>query len=161
MVPNGDPNSAGAMRALMDVYLGIFVTSLLSATLLPGTSEAALAALIVLKQADITVLVVIATVGNVLGSCINWAFGRFLLHLRHTRWFPVSASHYDRAVGWFDRFGKYTLLFAWVPVVGDPLTVVAGALRVNIVTFLVLVTVGKAARYASIATALILWQQGF
>jgi membrane protein YqaA with SNARE-associated domain len=99
-------------------------------------------------------LVAVATAGNVLGSIVNWAIGRFFAHFSDRPWFPVKAAAFERATAWYARFGVWSLLFAWVPVIGDPLTLAAGVLRVGFWRFLVLVTIGKAARYAFIALAM-------
>ncbi len=137
--------------------LGLFVSAFLSATLLPGSSEAALIALLALRQSDPALLVAVATAGNVLGSVVNWAIGRFFAHFSDRPWFPVSARAFERATAWYGRFGVWSLLFAWVPVIGDPLTVAAGVLRVPFWRFVVLVTLGKAARYVFIALAVLGW----
>ena len=137
--------------------LGLFFSAFTSATLLPGSSEAALVALLALGRIDPVLLVAVATAGNVLGSVVNWVLGRWLSHYSGRRWFPIDEKAYARAAGWYNRFGLWSLLFAWLPVVGDPLTAVAGALRVPFVRFLVLVTIGKAARYVFIALAVAGW----
>jgi membrane protein YqaA with SNARE-associated domain len=137
--------------------LGLFASALLSATLLPGSSEAALAALLALGRSDPALLVAVATAGNVLGSAVNWAMGRFFAHFSDRRWFPVNAAALARASAWYGRFGVWSLLFAWLPVIGDPLTLAAGVLRVGLWRFLVLVTIGKAARYAFIAMVVAGW----
>src|SRR5262245_14418144 len=132
---------------------GLFVSAFLSATLLPGSSEAALVALLALGQSDAVLLVAVATAGNVLGSAVNWAMGRFFAHYADRPWFPVSAAAFERATAWYRRFGVWSLLFAWLPVIGDPLTLAAGVLRTGFWRFLALVTLGKAGRYAFIALA--------
>src|SRR5687767_932745 len=121
---------------------GLFASAFLSATLLPGSSEAALLALLALGKSDWLLLVAVATAGNVLGSMVNWALGRFLVHFRDRRWFPIDPQSYARAEGWYNRFGVWSLLLAWVPIIGDPLTVVAGMLRVDWRWFVLLVTIG-------------------
>jgi membrane protein YqaA with SNARE-associated domain len=85
--------------------------------------------------------------GNVAGSMVNWLLDRYLIHFQDRRWFPVRPALIGRATAWYRRWGFWSLLFAWAPVVGDPLTLVAGMLRVNLGLFLLLVTIGKAARY--------------
>jgi membrane protein YqaA with SNARE-associated domain len=137
---------------------GLFASAFLSATLLPGSSEAVLLGLLALRAADPVSLVVIATVGNVLGSLVNYLLGRFLAHFADRPWFPVKPQSYERAVAWYRRLGVWSLLLAWVPVIGDPLTAVAGALRVDARLFLLLVTLGKLGRYIFI-TAVFLWSQ--
>lgn len=121
-----------------------------SATILPGTSEALLLALAAADAAPGWLLLAVASVANVAGSGVNWLIGRYLAErLRGTRWMPDRAG-LERASRWFRRWGKLTLLAAWVPVVGDPLTLVAGLARVRFPVFLLLVAFGKTARYAAV-----------
>ncbi len=127
----------------------LFGSALLSSTLFPGGSEALL--LYRLHQGDDPLHgVVTATAGNVLGSLITYAMGRFgrQAMLRRSE---KAAQHIARAERWFNRFGRPSLLLAWLPVVGDPLCLVAGVLRVGVPIFLLLVTLGKLARYAVLA----------
>ena len=130
------------------VYGGLFLTAFVAATLFPAQSELLLAGLTASGSYDVWLLLLVATVGNVLGSALNWALGRYLMHFQDRRWFPVTPRQVDKATGWFQRFGMWSLLFAWLPIVGDPLTMVAGILRVDLRLFLLLVTLGKAGRYA-------------
>ncbi|MCS4308792.1 membrane protein YqaA with SNARE-associated domain [Rheinheimera pacifica] len=131
----------------MLAYFSLFCSGLLAATLFPASSEILLLAL--LQQGYNSLwLFVAATAGNTLGSCINWYLGLKLLKFQHKRWFPVSEAALGRAQQQFQRFGSWSLLFAWLPVVGDPLTLVAGVLKVRFKVFMLLVLVGKAARYA-------------
>jgi membrane protein YqaA with SNARE-associated domain len=139
------------------LYIGLFVSAFTSATLLPGSSEAALIAILAAGHGDAATLVAVATVGNVLGSLVNWVLGRSISLFKDRRWFPAKGHAYDRAVAWFGRYGAWSLLLSWVPVIGDPLTVAAGALRFNLLRFLILVSIGKAARYISLAAAYTLW----
>ncbi len=140
------------------VLAGLFASAFLSATLLPGSSEAALLALLAMGKGDVPTLIAVATVGNVLGSVVNWLMGRFLAHFRDRRWFPIDQRSYDRATAWYGRFGLWSLLFSWVPIIGDPLTVVAGMLRVRLGWFVALVMLGKAARYVFLAAAFATWK---
>ena len=94
-----------------------------------------------------------ASLGNTLGSVANWALGRFLLAFRDRRWFPVKEAAYERARRALLRWGLWSLLFAWLPFVGDPLTVAAGALKVRLPVFVLLVGLGKTARYALLIAA--------
>lgn len=139
------------------VYGGLFLSAFLAATLLPGSSEALLTGLVATERGDVVLLLAVATAGNVLGSLANWVCGRFLARFRDRTWFPVSARRYDQAVHWYERYGLWSLLFAWAPVVGDPLTVIAGALRVSLLPFLVLVTIGKGARYLFVVAVTLAW----
>jgi membrane protein YqaA with SNARE-associated domain len=136
---------------------GLFASAFLAATLLPGSSEALLAGLLLAGGNDPVLLIAVATVGNVLGSVVNWVCGRFFAEFRDRRWFPISRARYDQANHWFERYGMWSLLFAWAPVVGDPLTAIAGALRTPILPFLVLVTIGKFGRYLFVAAVAYAW----
>ncbi|MBC7907885.1 MAG: DedA family protein [Rhodospirillaceae bacterium] len=134
-------------------YGGLFLAALLAATIVPAQSEAVLAGLHLSGRFPVAELVAVATAGNVLGSALNWLLGRYLVHFRDRRWFPVKPETIDKATRWYGRWGVWSLLLAWVPMVGDPLTVVAGILRTNVWLFLVLVTVGKLGRYVAIVVA--------
>lgn len=135
-------------------YGGLFLTAFVAATLFPAQSELLLAGLSASGSYDVGLLLLVATVGNVLGSALNWALGRYLMHFQDRRWFPVKPRMVERATAWFRRFGAWSLLFAWLPIVGDPLTLVAGILRVDLRLFLLLVTVGKAGRYAALVAGI-------
>lgn len=136
---------------LADVSLGgLFVWSFLAATLLPFSSEAALAAAQAAEVAPVWQLLAAASIGNTLGACANWALGRFLIHYRDRRWFPIRSAAIDRAAARFQRYGAWSLFFSWVPVIGDPLTFAAGMMQYRFVPFLVLVGLGKTLRYAAV-----------
>jgi len=139
------------------VYGGLFISAFSAATLLPGSSEALLTALLVAGEQQPWLLLTVATVGNVLGSVVNWICGRFLAAFQDRWWFPVSPKRYAQAVGWFERFGVGSLLFAWAPIVGDPLTVIAGTLKTRLWPFLLLVTIGKFFRYLVVFTVVYGW----
>lgn len=129
-------------------YAALFLSAFLAATILPFSSEVLLLGMATSGDWANLSLFLFATSGNVSGSVVNWGLGRFFLHWQDRRWFPVKAAQLAKAENWFNRFGVWTLLLAWVPIVGDPLTVVAGVLRVRFGLFLLLVTIGKAGRYA-------------
>lgn len=126
---------------------GLFLIAFLAATLLPLGSEAVLAALL-LEGGEPVTLVAVATAGNVLGSTLNYAMGWGANRGWLSRRKPCALERAERR---FRRYGRWSLLFSWVPIVGDPLTLVAGLLRVNLLWFLALVTAGKALRYVAIA----------
>jgi len=130
-------------------YVGLFLNAFFAATLLPALSEVAVVAMARSPRFDATTVWTVATVANTLGSCVNWGLGRYLLHYRDRRWFPFSGQQLDRASGWYGRHGLWSLLFAWLPLVGDPLTFMAGVLRVRFRIFVLLVGIGKGARYAA------------
>ncbi len=128
----------------------LFISALISSTLFPGGSEALL--LYKLNEGgDAASLVLIATVGNVLGSLITYGMGRLGNEAVHKRWLRMNEAKVARAESWFAKYGTPSLLLAWLPVVGDPLCLVAGLLRSHVGLFLLLVTAGKAARYSAIA----------
>lgn len=133
---------------------GLFAAAFIAATVFPMQSEAVLAALLLAGEQPTLLLLLAATTGNVLGSTVNWVLGRFLLRFRDRRWFPVSDRQLERATGWYRRWGRWSLLGSWLPVVGDALTLVAGALREPLPTFLLLVTLAKGGRYVAIAMLL-------
>lgn len=141
----------------MTAYAGLFAASFLAATVLPFQSELVLVGLLLSGDYSWPVLLAVATVGNVLGAVVNWALGRFFIHFRDRRWFPVKPETYAKVERWYARYGVWSLLFAWLPIGGDPLTVVAGACRTNLALFLVLVTVGKLGRYAVLVAVTLNW----
>jgi len=141
----------------MIAYLGLFGSALIAATLLPMQSEAVLVGLLLAQNQPVFALIVVATLGNVLGSLINWYLGRFLLHYQDRGWFPSSAQKLERAENWYRRYGRWSLLGSWLPLVGDPLTVVAGVMREPLWSFLALVTLAKGARYVLLAAGTLAW----
>jgi len=132
-------------------YLGLFVASFLAATILPLSSEVVLTALL-LSGVSPALLVAVATTGNVLGSCLNYALGYWGSKEIIKRWLKMSQEDFVKAEQRFVKYGMFSLLFAWVPIIGDPITVVAGVLRVRLAWFVALVTVGKFARYVVISS---------
>lgn len=134
---------------------GLFLWSLLAATIIPLSSEAALAAARTAELAPTLSLFLVATAGNVGGALINWGLGAYCLRFKQRRWFPISPVQMQKAANRFARWGGIILLFSWIPLIGDPLTFAAGALRYPLARFLIAVTIGKAARYA-----FVLWITG-
>lgn len=131
-------------------YIGLFLAAFLAATILPLSSEVVLSALLIAGVSPVT-LVMVATAGNVLGSLTNYALGRWAGVVVVRKWLRVSEDDFARAERRFAKFGIFSLLFAWVPVIGDPLTVIAGVMRIRLDVFLVLVTAGKFLRYVVIS----------
>ena len=140
----------------LTIYVGLFVAALAAATILPMQSEAALVGLLIADYSP-WLLITVASIGNVLGSVVNWGLGRSIQHFRHKRWFPASAAGLERAQRWYHRYGKWTLLLSWVPIVGDPLTVVAGVMKEPLTHFLVLVAIAKVTRYLAVAAITLNW----
>ncbi len=115
---------------------------------MPFSSEALLVAMQVSSGFPVAGLLAAASLGNTLGEVANWGLGRFCLHGRDHQWFPVKRRELDRASAWFNRYGIWSLLLAWVPVIGDPITLAAGVLRTRFLPFLLLVAISKTGRYA-------------
>ena len=129
------------------IYLSLFFISFLAATILPFSSELSLAGLITTSNYDNVLLLIVASFGNVLGSVVNWVLGFYSRNLTIKKWFPFKETQIERSSKWFNKFGKWSLLFAWVPILGDPITLVAGLLRVRFLDFIILVAIGKVSRY--------------
>jgi membrane protein YqaA with SNARE-associated domain len=124
----------------------LFVSAFAASTILPMSSEVVLGALAVAGATDVWLLLAVATAGNTLGAVVNWALGRYAATWR-TRLTSLDEATFQRASRWFNRWGIWCLLLSWLPVIGDPLTLVAGVLRTAFLPFALLVLVGKAARY--------------
>lgn len=122
-----------------------------AATLLPAQSEAVFLGLLAARSVDPALLFVVASLANTAGSVVNWWLGRLIARGGMAR-LPARLRpdpvRFARAQGWFARFGWPSLLFAWLPIGGDPLTFVAGSLNYPLGRFVLLVFIGKAARYA-------------
>ena len=115
---------------------------------MPFSSEALLVAMQVSGGFPGAGLLLAASLGNTLGAVANWGLGRFCLQWRDRTWFPVKTRELDRASAWFNRYGIWSLLLAWVPVIGDPITLAAGVLKTRFPPFLLLVAISKTGRYA-------------
>ena len=131
-------------------YISIFWAAFFSATIIPMASEFLILSASQIGNFDRLLLLIYASLGNILGSVINWMLGRYLWQFRHHKWFPGNVHVLDRASVWFNRFGVWSLLLAWLPIIGDPLTLIAGLLRVPFLIFVFLVSIGKTVRYALI-----------
>ena len=129
------------------IYLSLFIISFLAATILPLSSELTLAGIISTSNYDNLFLLIVASLGNILGSVVNWALGFYSRNLTTKKWFPFKEIQIEKSSKWFNKFGKWSLLFSWVPIIGDPLTLAAGLLRVKFIQFLILVSIGKVGRY--------------
>ncbi|WP_321794723.1 YqaA family protein [Caballeronia sp. J97] len=129
------------------VYGGLFLAAFGAATLLPLQSEAVLVGLLLSNQYSVSALLAVSTIGNVLGSIVNWLLGRYIERWKTKRWFPVSDERLEKAQRTYQRFGRWSLLLSWAPVIGDPLTLLAGVMREPFMRFAVLVTIAKLGRY--------------
>ena len=130
---------------------GLFFSAFIAATLLPVQSEAVLTLLLVGGDYSASSLLLVATAGNVLGALVNWMIGRFLMrYAAHPR-FPFSGAQIFRAERFYGRVGWVSLFASGVPLIGDPITVVAGLMREPLWGFLLVVTFAKGGRYLILA----------
>lgn len=134
-------------------YLGLFAAAFVAATLLPAQSELLLGGMIASGDYSVPLLILVATAGNILGSTANWVLGRYFYHLRERRWFPIKKARLEKAERWYHKYGRWSLLLSWAPIIGDPLTLLAGILREPISSFLVIVAIAKFGRYLAVAGA--------
>lgn len=134
------------MDVLILAYFSLFITGFIAATLFPASSELLLLTLLQQSYQPVS-LWLAATAGNTLGSCVNWWLGLQLRRFQYKSWFPITDKQLARGERLFLRYGRWSLLLSWLPVVGDPLTMIAGVLKVPFPIFLLLVTLGKALRY--------------
>ena len=138
-------------------YSALFFSALVAATLVPMQSEAVLVALMIAGTQPLAGLLLVATVGYVLGSVINWYLCHMLARFHNRSWFPASPTQVKRAKAWYLRYGRWSLLGSWLPIVGDPITVAAGALGERFLPFVVLVSIAKSARYVFLAFITVPW----
>ena len=129
-------------------YTTLFFTALLAATLIPSSSEAFLVFLLSNNQGTIIGLLIVATMGNTLGSCINWWLGVQLEHYRYKPWFPITPKQLIKAQVFFQRYGYPSLLLSWLPIIGDPLTIIAGVMKMPFKWFVIIILLAKGTRYA-------------
>ncbi|MCH7385470.1 DedA family protein [Acinetobacter dispersus] len=131
-------------------YLLLFLSAFGAATLLPLQSEAVLMTLLVQGLSNPFYLILVATSGNVLGSCVNWWLGLKIEHFKDKKWFPVSEQRLLQAQQIYHKYGFYSLLLSWTPVIGDPITLIAGLMKENFWRFLLIVTIAKGGRYLTL-----------
>ena len=129
------------------IYLSLFVVSFVVATIIPFGSEIYFATLLSIHKYNSLLLLIAASAGNILGSVFNWICGYYATYFIQKKWFPINQNQINKATNFFLKYGKWSLLLAWVPFIGDPLTFVAGTLRYSFLPFLIFVSIGKTARY--------------
>ena len=131
----------------LEAYSSLFISSFLSSTILPGHSEITLTTLILLEKYSQFLLISFASFGNILGSVINWYLGFYITKFVNKSWFPFKKKQLGKASLWYLKYGKWSLFLSWVPIIGDPLTIVAGIFRVPLVIFITIVSISKVLRY--------------
>ena len=128
-------------------YLQLLLFSFLAATFLPFSSEVILTTMYLSKNFNIFILLIVASTGNILGSLFNWYLGKKILIFKDKKWFPISDDKLKKSEKFFQKYGVWSLLLAWVPIIGDPLTMIAGVLRIKLIVFLIFVSISKISRY--------------
>ena len=135
------------------MYLTLFISAFAAATILPAQSEALLAYQVSLNPSYTTRLITVATIGNVLGSIVNWWLGRLAKKFEGKSWFPVSEDKLLRGEQYYRKYGRFSLLLSWAPFIGDPITIVAGILREPLWSFVALVSIAKCSGYLFVVGA--------
>jgi len=131
-------------------YIALFFISFFAATILPVSSEITLFGMLSLGTYNKLLLLFFASIGNILGSCVNWYLGIHVLRFQSKKWFPFSSMQLNKYSNLFKKYGAWSLLFSWVPIIGDPLTFVSGVFKTNFTKFLILVSIGKVTRYIAV-----------
>lgn len=131
-------------------YFKLFIISLLAATILPLSSEIVLTTMLLTNLFEKNLLLILASSGNILGSIFNWYLGKKIIIFQDRKWFPVSPEQLNKSQKYFQKYGLWSLLLAWVPIIGDPLTLIAGVLKVRFIIFFILVSISKISRYVFI-----------
>ena len=131
-------------------YFQLLLISFLAATILPFSSEVVLTTMYLSNSFETYLLLIFASIGNILGSITNWYLGKKIIIFQDRKWFPVSPDQLNRSQKYFQKYGLWSLLLAWVPIIGDPLTLLAGVLNVRFGIFFLLVSISKISRYVFI-----------
>ena len=136
------------------IYISLFTVAFMVATIVPFGSEAYFVTLLSMDKYNDLLLIIAASLGNVLGSVFNWVCGYYVNYFIKKTWFPLNNNMIDRGNNMFRKYGKWSLLLSWVPFIGDPITFVAGTLRYSLLPFIILVSIGKVGRYLLIYISL-------
>lgn len=131
---------------MLSLFL-LFISAFGAATLLPLQSEAVLLALLMKTEYSAVLLILVASIGNILGSCVNWYLGVQIEKYKNRKWFPVSEQSMQKAQKTYQKYGYWSLLLSWMPIIGDPITLIAGLLKENFYRFLLVVSIAKIGRY--------------
>ena len=130
--------------------ISLFCLSFLAATVLPLGSEWLLIALIVQGEPASQVITV-ATIGNFIGGLTTYGLGYYGSNFINTRILRISEANLGKAMTFYQKYGSWSLLLSWVPIIGDPLCLIAGSLKLHPFTFSFFVFTGKLARYTLLA----------
>lgn len=129
------------------VHFSLFLVCFAAATIFPAQSEVLLAKLVLDEHYKWWVLIIVASIGNTLGSAANWVLGRYFSHFKDRKWFPIKPERMQHFENQYQRYGKWSLLLSWMPFIGDPLTIMAGVLREPFHIFVLIVAIAKTSRY--------------
>ena len=129
----------------------LFLSAFLAATLIPAQSELGLGYLVINTDYSMVLLVTVASLGNTTGATINWFIGQGVARSIVRSEKIKASTRYWTVINWYKKYGKWTLLLSWAPFIGDPITIIAGILKVPLKTFLLIVAVAKTSRYVIIA----------
>ena len=131
-------------------YFQLLIISFLAATILPFSSEVVMTTMYLSNSFETYLLLIFGSIGNILGSITNWYLGKKITIFQDRKWFPVSPNQLSRSQIYFQKYGIWSLLLAWVPIIGDPLTLLSGVLKVRFGIFFLLVSISKISRYVFI-----------
>jgi len=131
-------------------YFQLSLISFLAATILPFSSEVVLTTMYLSNSFEPYFLLIFASIGNIMGSITNWYLGKKITLFQNRKWFPVTPDQLESSRKYFQKYGLWSLLLAWVPIIGDPLTLLAGVLKVRFSIFFLLVSISKISRYVFI-----------
>ena len=134
-----------------NLYITLFLSAFVAATILPAQSEAFLAYQVSVHPQSVLSLIIVATIGNVLGSIVNWWLGRQAEKIKKKSWFPISQKKLFKGELYYRKYGRYSLLLSWLPFIGDPITIAAGVFGEPLWSFVILVTISKCSRYLFVA----------
>ena len=138
------------------IYTGLFASAFLAATIFPAQSEAGLAYFLAMGEQPVGLLVLVVSAGNTLGAVVNWYLGRQLARFSDRRWFSANKARIAAATSWYQKYGYWSLLASWMPIIGDPITLVAGFFRAPLWSFVVIVGLVKTVRY--LLVVIMTWQ---
>ena len=140
------------------IEFALFAAAFISATVLPGGSEAVLAGAVAGTPSRVVEFVLIAMLGNALGGMTGWCIGRFFFFgfedADVLAWLPERKKE-GKALAWLHKYGYWALLMTWLPLFGDALPIAAGWLRLKALPCFLLIALGKGLRYAVVACAVL------
>ncbi len=127
-------------------YLGMFVVAFVASTIVPASPEAVMLVLFA-QGLDAVTLIIIGTIGGYLGSLTYYYLAIRGRQIVLNRFVTISDERMAKSEAWFARWGSIILFFSWLPFVGEPLLIVAGALKVRLSVFTFWVIVGRLIRF--------------